>query len=73
MLHLLASRYPIQPTAIEQQEMQQFIYAFARVYGCLSCRHEFALLLQSHPPRVSKREYFINCSVILILIIIWEV
>ncbi|KAJ1844290.1 hypothetical protein H4S02_004198 [Coemansia sp. RSA 2611] len=54
-LHVMASRYPEQPTGDERTAMRSFLFLMSRLYPCGDCAHHFQQHLKKHPPVVGSR------------------
>ncbi|PIA16841.1 hypothetical protein COEREDRAFT_80901 [Coemansia reversa NRRL 1564] len=55
LLHVMASRYPEEPSKDEREAMQSFLFLMSRLYPCGDCAHHFQQHLKKHPPIVSSR------------------
>ncbi|KAJ2652324.1 hypothetical protein IWW40_001179 [Coemansia sp. RSA 1250] len=55
LLHVMASRYPEQPTRDEKDAMKNFLFLMSRLYPCGDCAHHFQQHLKKHPPIVGSR------------------
>ncbi|KAI8323509.1 hypothetical protein GQ54DRAFT_258032 [Martensiomyces pterosporus] len=56
LLHVMASRYPEDPTKDETKAMESFLFLLSRLYPCGDCAHHFQQHLKKHPPQVSSRD-----------------
>ncbi|KAJ2780396.1 hypothetical protein H4R18_003477 [Coemansia javaensis] len=58
LMHVMASRYPEDPTKNEQEAMRSFLFLMSRLYPCGECAHHFQQHLKKHPPVVTNRHAF---------------
>ncbi|KAJ2384816.1 hypothetical protein GGI05_004886 [Coemansia sp. RSA 2603] len=56
LMHVMASRYPVDPTKDEKQAMKSFLFLLSRLYPCGDCAHHFQQHLKKHPPVVDSRD-----------------
>ncbi|KAJ1945200.1 hypothetical protein EC988_005811 [Linderina pennispora] len=56
LLHVMASRYPPEPTKDEVSAMKNFLFLMSRLYPCGDCAHHFQQHLKKHPPVASSRD-----------------
>ncbi|KAI7826309.1 ERV/ALR sulfhydryl oxidase domain-containing protein [Kickxella alabastrina] len=56
LMHVMASRYPTDPTADERGAMKSFLFLLSRLYPCGDCAHHFQQHLKKHPPVVDSRD-----------------
>ncbi len=57
-LHTLAAYYPEKPTKKQQEDMTNFVRAFARWYPCGYCADKTRDEMIRHPPRVESQKEF---------------
>ncbi|KAI9499976.1 hypothetical protein GGI25_005363 [Coemansia spiralis] len=55
LLHVMASRYPEEPTRSEQDAVKNFLFLMSRLYPCGDCAHHFQQHLKKYPPVVASR------------------
>ncbi|KAJ1883577.1 hypothetical protein H4R99_000463 [Coemansia sp. RSA 1722] len=55
LMHVMASRYPVDPTKDEKQAVKSFLFLLSRLYPCGDCAHHFQQHLKKHPPVVDSR------------------
>lgn len=55
-LHVMASRYPEEPTKDETQAMKSFLFLMSRLYPCGDCAHHFQQHIKRHPLKVGSRD-----------------
>ncbi|KAJ1800922.1 hypothetical protein LPJ59_000712 [Coemansia sp. RSA 2399] len=55
LLHVMASRYPEEPTKDEKDAAKGFLFLLSRLYPCGDCAHHFQQHLKKHPPVVDSR------------------
>ncbi|KAJ2764897.1 hypothetical protein IWQ56_001465 [Coemansia nantahalensis] len=55
LMHVMASRFPEEPTGNEKEAMRSFLFLMSRLYPCGDCAHHFQQHLKKHPPVVSGR------------------
>ncbi|KAJ1914126.1 hypothetical protein H4219_004922 [Mycoemilia scoparia] len=55
-LHVMASRYPVDPTRNEQDTMRFFLRGLSRLYPCGQCAHHIQQHFKKDPPRVGSRD-----------------
>jgi FAD-linked sulfhydryl oxidase len=58
LLHTMAARYPVAPTAEQQNDMSSFIGLFAKLYPCWFCANDFKEYIQKDKPKVQTQEEF---------------
>ncbi|KAJ2708877.1 hypothetical protein H4R19_004530 [Coemansia spiralis] len=55
LMHVMASRFPEEPTGNEKEAMRSFLFLMSRLYPCGDCAHHFQQHLKKHPPIVTTR------------------
>ncbi|KAJ2517119.1 hypothetical protein GGI11_003251 [Coemansia sp. RSA 2049] len=55
LLHVMASRYPEDPTRDEKDAAKSFLFLLSRLYPCGDCAHHFQQHLKKYPPLVESR------------------
>ncbi|KJE97794.1 FAD dependent sulfhydryl oxidase Erv2 [Capsaspora owczarzaki ATCC 30864] len=55
-LHVMAARFPEEPSQDEQDAFVAYIHLFGMLYPCGDCAREFRKLVQAHPPSVGSRD-----------------
>ncbi|KAJ2555094.1 hypothetical protein EV175_002367 [Coemansia sp. RSA 1933] len=55
LLHVMASRYPEEPTKDEREAARGFLFLLSRLYPCGDCAHHFQQHLKKYPPIVDSR------------------
>lgn len=56
LLHTMASRFPKEPTQVEQLSFEVFVTLLSRLYPCGNCAHEFQQIIKDHPPKLDSRD-----------------
>ena len=56
LLHSMAAWYPDVPSMSDQNDMTQFLNAFAKFYPCTYCANDFQESLKKMPPEVESRK-----------------
>lgn len=56
LFHTTLSRYPDEPTALQQSKLRDYIDLFAEFYPCGECSYHFQKLLEDNPIQVKSRE-----------------
>lgn len=51
-LHVLASKFPENPTLEDKERYMNFMAEFSMVYPCTECRLDFQKILAANPPKV---------------------
>lgn len=55
LFHTILARYPVSPSAEQQEHLNDYISSFAKVYPCGDCARHFQKLLAKFPPQTSSR------------------